>query len=212
MPISFEKPFRRADLVAGESAEADVVHVIGDGFVKHLRSISDQIDEKHVHGASSKEIENLAAEWLVTEHGFVQEEVKTFPNARNLRPDFIGRIEETRRILVEVERGGTVTNNHDLKDLWKCHLHPSMRHLFLLVPNANWAKSGSVRERPYQRVAWRIGTFFESPEAHVNVLSAFVIGYGRHEPVAPELAEKSAEIDFVEADEVARDEDGVETD
>ena len=31
----------------------------------------------------------------------------------------------TRRVLVEVERGGTVTNGHDLKDMWKAHRSPS---------------------------------------------------------------------------------------
>jgi hypothetical protein len=33
------------------------------------------------------------------------------------RPDFYYRLSDCRGILSEVERGGTTTNNHDLKDL-----------------------------------------------------------------------------------------------
>lgn len=52
---------------------------------------------------------------------------------KRLRPDYFLALGDT-GILLEVERGKTVTNNMDMLDLWKCHLCASAYYLFLLVP------------------------------------------------------------------------------
>lgn len=152
-----------------------------------------------MHGAKSDEIQSLAAEWLTTAHGFRSEVVDAFKDGTRLRPDFIGDLGGMRGILVEVERGGAVTNNHDLKDLWKCHLCDRTQHLFLLVPHANWSEAGEVRERPFKRSSTRLRSFFDDPRAYVDVLSAWVIGYGYYEPVAPADAAASTAADYLEA-------------
>jgi len=95
------------------------------------------------------------------------------------RPDFYFPVAPGRGILAEVERGGTTTNNHDLKDLWKVHISPTAQHLFLVVPHANWNEQGLPRERPFNRVSSRLGAFFGDPRREVDVLSLHVYGYGR---------------------------------
>jgi hypothetical protein len=49
------------------------------------------------------------------------------------RPDFFYRLGRDQGMIAEVERGGTVTNNHDLKDIWKTYLAQDAQHLFLIV-------------------------------------------------------------------------------
>ena len=82
-------------------------------------------------------------------------------------------------VIAEVERGGTVTNNHDLKDIWKAHLAQDAQHLFLIVPNSNWKQSGLPRERPFLRVTHRMGAFFGDARREIDVLTCHVFGYGR---------------------------------
>ena len=93
------------------------------------------------------------------------------------RPDFFFELTEGRGIIAEVERGGTTTNNHDLKDLWKAHVAPDAQHLFLIVPRNNWKEDGSPRERPFQIVARRLGAFFGDPRREIDVLSVHVFAY-----------------------------------
>jgi hypothetical protein len=81
--------------------------------------------------------------------------------------------------IAEVVRGGTTTNNHDLKDLWKTHVAADAQHLFLVVPNANWNEAGTAREHPYARVLTRLGSFFGNPRREIDVVSLHVFGYGR---------------------------------
>jgi len=117
---------------------------------------------------------------LLHEVGFIPEVVLT-PQAgfvTRARPDFVHRMSEGRGIIAEVERGGTTTNNHDLKDFWKTHIASDAHHLFLIVPMANWNAGGAARERPFARVAHRIAAFFGEPRREVDVLSAHVFGYG----------------------------------
>ena len=120
-------------------------------------------------------------------HGFSREELGFDEEMRlagevglttQVRPDFIFHLEPGRGILAEVERGGTTTNNHDLKDFWKTHIAPDAQHLFLVVPNANWSASGRARERPFVRVSLRLSAFFGDPRREVDVLSAHIFGYG----------------------------------
>lgn len=114
--------------------------------------------------------------------GFDEEVLLTPPEdgiVSRPRPDFFYRIGPGEGVIAEVERGGTVTNNHDLKDIWKAHLAQDAQHLFLIVPNSNWKQSGLPRERPFLRVANRMGAFFGDARREIDVLTCHVFGYGR---------------------------------
>ena len=125
-------------------------------------------------------IQAIVAEVLTGELGFGQEVVLTPQDGivTRARPDFVYELSPGRGVMAEVERGGTVNNNHDLKDLWKAHIAEDIQHLFLVVPNSNWTGLGQAREKPYPRVLNRIGAFFGNPRREVDVLSAHVFGYG----------------------------------
>ena len=82
-------------------------------------------------------------------------------------------------MLAEVERGGTTTNNHDLKDFWKAHIAPDAHHLFLIVPHSNWKRDGTGREKPFKHVCRRLRAFFGDPRREVDVVSVHIFGYGR---------------------------------
>lgn len=135
-----------------------------DALARRLRTSleerAERIVEAHVHGASSSAIQRLVSEVLLTEMGFDEEVVLTPQDGlvTRARPDFYFDLGEHRGILAEVERGGTTTNNHDLKDLWKAHVAANAQHLFLMVPNSNWKPDGSSREKPFPIVARRLGS------------------------------------------------------
>lgn len=93
------------------------------------------------------------------------------------RPDFFYVLSSGRGIIAEVERGGAVTNNHDLKDLWKVHVALDAQHLFLVVPWNNWKADGSPRERPFSLLARRLGAFFGDARKEIDVVSAHVFAY-----------------------------------
>ena len=95
------------------------------------------------------------------------------------RPDFFYRLGPDQGVIAEVERGGTVTNNHDLKDIWKAHIARDVQHLFLIVPNSNWREDGQARERPFLRVRNRMGAFFGDRRREIDVLTCHIFGYGR---------------------------------
>ena len=121
----------------------------------------------------------MFSELLTHELGFREEVVLTPQDGlvTQARPDFFYRLSAERGILAEVERGGTTTNNHDLKGLWKAHVAPDAQHLFLIVPMNNWRADGSPREKPYRLVARRLGAFFGDPRREIDVLSVHVFGY-----------------------------------
>ncbi len=146
----------------------------------HLMQNSTRIDSAHVYGAQSSAIQSIVADLLRQHLGFVEEVVLTPSDGfvTQARPDFYFRMSEGRGILAEVERGGTTTNNHDLKDVWKAHIAPDAQHLFLLVPHANWNESGNIREHPFHRVVGRLGSFFGDPRREIDVVSLHVFGYG----------------------------------
>lgn len=62
--------------------------------------------------------------------------------------------------------------------MWKAHVAADVQHLMLVVPNSNWTRLGTPREKPYPRVVNRIGAFFGHERREVDVLSAHVFGYG----------------------------------
>ncbi|HVU72681.1 MAG TPA: hypothetical protein VHE83_06955 [Mycobacteriales bacterium] len=180
MPIGYFRHVRSVP-TADEAEELVVVDDLARQLRTHLEAASDEIDAVHVHGAGSSAVQTIVSRLLRDEVGFHEEQVMTRVDGWDSlnRPDFIYKLGPGRGILAEVERGGTTTNNHDLKDFWKTHLAPDAQHLFLIVPRANFSADGYARERPFALVKRRIGGFFGDPRREVDVLSAHVFGYGR---------------------------------
>lgn len=169
----------RSALTEAEQAELDRVDALADRVRERMNISAGEIALAHVHNASSSAIQALVSRILLDELGF-DEEVVLRPEdefVTQARPDFYFDLGEQRGILAEVERGGTTTNNHDLKDLWKAHVAPNAHHLFLIVPNHNFKPDGSPRERPYPIVARRLGAFFGNPRREIDVVSLHVFGY-----------------------------------
>src|SRR5665648_805095 len=111
---------------------------LADELRHHLQATSAEIDVVHIHRAQSRAVQSIVAT-LLREHLEFREEVVLTPSdgfITHARPDFYYSLAPGRGIIAEVERGGTTTNNHDLKDLWKTHIAPDAQHLFLVVPNA----------------------------------------------------------------------------
>jgi len=179
MPVSYER-FVRSELSAEEASELDIVNHLAERLLAYLEQSAAEIDTVHIHGASSAVVQTLVSRLLTRELGFREE--RLIPSeigfSTRARPDFVYSIEPGRGILAEVERGGTTTNNHDLKDMWKAHIAPNAQHLFLIVPHANWNAAGRAREHPFHRVVGRIRSFFGDPRREVDVVSAHVFGYG----------------------------------
>ena len=161
------------------AAELELVDSLAATLRAHIDATADTIAALHVHGASSKAIQDHFSILLRTELGFDEEVVLTPQDGlvTQARPDFFYRFDSQRGILAEVERGGTTTNNHDLKDLWKAHVSPDAQHLFLIVPNNNWRADGQPREKPFPLVARRLGAFFGDPRREIDVVSVNVFGY-----------------------------------
>lgn len=176
-------PYRRltrSNLDPDEAAELRRVDRLATDLLSHLELRASDIDRVHVHGARSSSVQEVVAELLCGVLNFRQE-VKLTPQdgfVTQARPDFYFGLSAGRGILAEVERGGTVTNNHDLKDLWKTHIAVDAQHLFLVVPVANWSHDGRAREKPFVRVAQRLGAFFGDPRREVDVTSVHIFGYG----------------------------------
>ncbi|MCL8025042.1 hypothetical protein [Nocardioides bruguierae] len=169
----------KAQPSAEEATEIALVDELAEKLVAHIDMTSKVISELHVHGAQSKKIQDHFSLLLHDELGFDEEVVITPEDGlvSRARPDFFYRFDSHRGILAEVERGGAVTNNHDLKDLWKAHMSPDAHHLFLMVPNNNWREDGTSREKPFPIVARRLGAFFGDIRREVDVVSVHVFGY-----------------------------------
>lgn len=172
--------FTRAKLSDFEVAELARVDELAEKLSEYVAAYSERIGTAHIHNAQSGAIQRIVSDLLRKELGFVEEVVLTPQDGfvTQARPDFYFRLEPGRGVLAEVERGGTVNNNHDLKDLWKTHIAPDAQHLFLIVPLANWKPNGDPRERPYSRVVNRLAAFFGEPRREIDVLSLNVFGYG----------------------------------
>ncbi len=170
----------RSAITPDEREEQVRVDELARGLARFLHQHEAEIRVAHVHGAHSSAIQVIVARLLMEEMGFEQEVILTQSDGfvSRARPDFIFRLAPGRGILAEVERGGTVNNNHDLKDFWKAHVASDAHHLFLVVPKANWARDGTPREKPFRRVSHRLGAFFGDPRAEVDVVSLHIFGYG----------------------------------
>lgn len=172
--------FVRSSLSEAEALELRIVDALAAELATHLETRAASVAEAHVHGAPSSAIQLIVADLLMSELGFEEEVVLTpeegFVTAA--RPDFVYRLSSGRGIIAEVERGGAVNNNHDLKDVWKAHIASDAQHLFLIVPNANWTRGGTPRERPFKRVKHRLAAFFGDPRREIDIVSLHVFGYG----------------------------------
>lgn len=179
MGVEYER-FVRSSLTPGEASEVAEVDRIAARLLAYLESEEMRIDRAHVHGAQSSVIQVILAE-LLLRSGFDTEVVLTPEDGfvTHARPDFFFRLAPERGILAEVERGGAVNNNHDLKDVWKAHIAPDAQHLFLVVPNSNFREDGSPREKPFGRVVHRAASFFGDARREIDVVSMHVFGYGR---------------------------------
>ena len=169
----------RSNLSDRDIGELSKVDALAEQLLVQMELGSGEIGLAHVHNAQSGAIQELISAILLLKMGF-EEEVVLKPEDEFVtyaRPDFYFDLGDSRGILAEVERGGTTTNNHDLKDLWKAHVAPNAQHLFLVVPNSNWKPDGSAREKPYAIVARRLGAFFGNPRREVDVVSLHVFGY-----------------------------------
>lgn len=183
MPIPYRR-YARAHLTSVEHRELAKVDGLARQLQGHLAQRATDIDRIHIHGAPSKDVQDVVAELLCGHLGFGQEVVLTPQDGlvTRARPDFFLRLDDGRGILAEVERGGTTLNNHDLKDLWKTHVALDAQHLFLVVPLANWKPDGSARDKPFFRVVKRLGAFFGDERREIDVLSVHIFGYGRETP------------------------------
>jgi len=173
--------FVRSALTPAEATELEQVDALALELREHLESNAAEIDLVHIHRAQSSAVQLIVSS-LLKEHLGFREEVVLTPSdgfVTHARPDFVYALGPGRGILAEVERGGTTTNNHDLKDLWKTHIAPDAQHLFLVVPNANWNEAGAAREHPFARVLVRLGSFFGDQRREIDVVSLHVFGYGR---------------------------------
>ena len=172
--------FVRNNLTESERAEIHVVDRIAEKLTEHLQEQQTQIAQVHVWGVQSKAVQDIVALLLQERLDFEQEYVLTPEEGLVVkpRPDFYRGLSPGRGILAEVERGGTTTNNHDLKDMWKAHLAVVAQHLFLIVPLVNYKKSGEDRDRPFSKVAQRLAIFFGDARREVDVVSLHIFGYG----------------------------------
>lgn len=136
--------FVRSEVTATEAGELIVVDSLASQLREHLVSSATTIDAVHIHLAQSSAVQSIVAQLLTDRLAFDQEVVLTpaMGFVTSARPDFIYRLSPGRGVLAEVKRGGTTTNNHDLKDLWKAHIATDAQHLFLVVPHANWNAAG----------------------------------------------------------------------
>ncbi|WP_072314528.1 hypothetical protein [Agrococcus sp. Marseille-P2731] len=171
--------FERTQVNDDERSELADVDRIATSLRGFLEGATARLMEGHVHGAQSSAIQALIAEHLEQLGGFTPESNVLVGPALTLRPraDFYASLGVSRGIVVEVERGGTTTNNHDLKDVWKTHLAENAHHLFLVVPQVNFRADGSPRERPYAAVVRRLSAFFGDPRREVDIVSAHLFGY-----------------------------------
>ena len=160
-----------------ETAEFHEVVRVADALASHLNTPQAQAAIAIAHGPRSPS-SAVQATFLdfATGLGFRNEATGLFADyQKRLRPDYFLAVAST-GILLEVERGKSITNNMDMLDFWKCHLCASAHYLFLLVPQDLRHGDVGFTERPYAAVVSRLASFFE-PRNYTNVRGLFVFGY-----------------------------------
>lgn len=166
--------FVKTGLSESDQREVEHARVIAVEIEKRLKSQLFKIKKLTEQSASSVKIEGVI--WPVLEAYKFEKQLVLDDDMIFVKPvpDFLlcdpG-------IIVEVEGGGTITNNHDLKDLWKCHLTDKAKHLILVVPRCNYTKNNKEREKPFERCEKRIKVFFDRTEKYIDVLSVHLVPY-----------------------------------
>ena len=134
------------------------------------------ISQAHVFGASSANVQAVIQEKMA-DIGFQSERKGLFKDmtVAGIRPDYYKQLDGG-GILFEVERGKTIANNMDLLDVWKTHICPEAKHLFLMVPKIR--VTGTHQEQKiFQAVEKRIGTFFDEQAHNIDVETVHLFGY-----------------------------------
>lgn len=163
-PITLKNEFEEVNTIASKLRDYLVTEVVANEILK-----------RHKLSATSQQIQNIIQS-EVESLGFHPEKSGLFKdyNVQALRPDFYCTIGNS-GIILEVERGKTITNNMDLLDIWKCHVCRQADFLFLVVPVSRPSENGSAI-KAFSNVVRRLSTFFE-PENYINVEAVFVFGY-----------------------------------
>ena len=136
-----------------------------------------RIQQAHQPGVSSQVIQATFLDYA-RELGFHSESRGLFAEYRTpgLRPDYYMPVGTT-GILLEVERGKTLTNNMDLLDFWKCHLCIHANYLFLLIPSGVGEDEVPHLRGAFGTVSKRLSSFFDIPRNYTNVWGLFLFGY-----------------------------------
>ena len=175
------KVFARRDKDSSEEWElfcklCDKLHVLLGS-----EAIYGKIKEAHVHGASSKDVQDKFIKELCSKKSnfnFSSEKKGLFSNypTANLRPDYFCKITEDIGVLLEVERGKTIHNNMDIYDFWKCHICTEASFLILIVPMQIKHKHRNTPLKAFEKVCERLEPFFQDPN-YTNVWGLTVFGY-----------------------------------
>lgn len=133
-------------------------------------------------GANSQNIEAIFTPFL-KKIGFSSQKNNLFEKypVKKLRPDYFLALDEFENgILVEVERGQTISNNADLKNLWKTHICQSADYLFLFVPFFLYQNQIQVEDgkptKTFLKVLNRLSPFFDE-DNYTNVRGLVIFGY-----------------------------------
>lgn len=170
------RAFERSGLK--ESANLEEVRNLASKVVNlfAIPEVMEGINKAHVFGASSAKVQEVILKKMI-ELGFQSERKGLFKDmtVSGIRPDYFKPLEGG-GILFEVERGKTIANNMDLLDVWKTHICPEAKHLFLMIPRIR--VTGNQREQKiFQSVEKRVGTFFSEQAHDIDVESVHLFGY-----------------------------------
>jgi len=135
------------------------------------KEVNERIQNANSKGTHSKKIQDIIMEFAIS-LGFKNEKEELFLKYKNskLRPDFYKKLDKG-GILIEVEKGKTITNNMDLLDVWKCHICEEANHLFLIVPI-----EVTHTKNVFNIVCNRTSSFFKE-QNYINIDSVTVFGY-----------------------------------
>ena len=156
-----------------EISDIEEVNQIANKLKEYLEteSVLKALKSLNVKHTGSLEIQNVFIEFA-KQLGFESEKKGLFKDYKTprLRPDYFKKLNNG-GILLEVERGKTITNNMDLLDLWKCHICKDANHLFLIVP-LNVSHTSNI----FRNVCKRMDSFFDK-DNYTNVDSVTIFGY-----------------------------------